>query len=302
MMYTDGAFAPDGNYLVRATAFDGRVRALAVNSTDAVRELARLQNTGPAATAALGRVATGALLLGSTQKKASHLVTVQVRGDGPVGTILASANGRGEVRGLVGNPRPAVPEMVDGKLNVSGVVGTSGRLTVIKDLGLKEPYNSTVELVSGEIGKDFAYYFARSEQVPSAVGLGVFVDRSGEVVAAGGYIIQILGGLDEEDVGEIEREVAALPHPTTMIRDGEDPEDVLGRVFHDGFKVLARTPVRFFCPCSRDRAERALILLGPAEIDGIIEQQSARGHSDVTCEFCGTNYRFTLDQLSTLKN
>lgn len=291
----------DDNYLVRATALDGKVRALAVNSTNAVRELARLQSTGPAATAALGRVATATLLLGATLKKESHLVTVQVRGGGPVGTILASANGRGEVRGLVGNPRPEVPEMVNGKLNVPGAVGTTGRLTVIKDLGLREPYNSTVELVSGEIGQDFAHYFARSEQVPSAVGLGVFVDRAGEVEAAGGYIIQVLGGLSEEEVATIERDVASLPHPTTMIRGGERPEDVLARVF-GAFQVLDQTPVRFHCPCNRDRAERALILLGPAEIDGIIARQAARGHSDVTCEFCGANYRFTLSQLAALKN
>ena len=290
------------NYLVRATAFDGKVRALAVDATEAVRDLAQLQNTGPAATAALGRVATGTLLLASTLKKDSHLMTVQVNGGGPVGTVLASANGRGEVRGLVGDPRPAVQEMVDGKLNVSGVVGTSGRMTVIKDLGLREPYNSTVELVSGEIGRDFAYYLSRSEQIPSAVGLGVFVDRLGEVVAAGGYIIQVLGGLDEDEMEVIEGEVAALPHPTTMLRSGETPEDILTRIFGDGFRVLDRTPVRFHCPCSRDRAERALVLLGPAEIDEIIDQQSSRGHSDVTCEFCGSNYRFSLDQLAALKN
>jgi molecular chaperone Hsp33 len=294
--------ANDDNYLVRATAFEGKVRALAVNSTNAVRELARLQATAPAATAALGRVATATLLLGSTLKKGSHLVTVQVRGGGPVGMVLASANGRGEVRGLVGNPRPDVPEMMNGKLNVAGVVGTTGRLTVIKDLGLREPYNSTVELVSGEIGKDFAHYFARSEQVPSAVGLGVFVDSGGAVEAAGGYIIQVLGGLSDDEIGDIERHVSALPHPTTMIRSGETPEDILARVFEGAFQVLERTPVRFHCPCNRDRAERALILLGPAEIDGIIAQQAHRGHSDVTCEFCGSNYRFTLDQLAALKN
>lgn len=290
------------NYLVRATAFGGRVRALAINSTEAVRSLATLQQTAPAATAALGRVATGTLLLGSMLKKETHLVTVQVRGGGPLGLILASANGRGEVRGLVGNPRPDVPQTRNGKLDVSGVVGTSGRFTVIKDLGLREPYNSTVELVSGEIGRDFAYYFATSEQIPSAVGLGVFVDRNGGVEAAGGYLIQILGGLPEDEVDAIERDVAELPHPTTMIRGGESPEDILRRVFGDAFDVLERTPVRFHCPCSRDRAERALILLGPGEIDGIMEQQASRGHTDVTCEFCGQSYRFTLDQLAALKN
>lgn len=290
------------NYLIRATALDGKVRALAVDSTAAVRELARLQGTGPAATAALGRLATATLLLSATLKKETHLVTVRVRGDGPLGTILASANGRGEVRGLVGNPRPAINETVNGKLNVSGAVGTRGRLTVVKDLGLKEPYHSTVELVSGEIGKDMAYYFARSEQQPSAVGLGVYVDRTGAVVASGGYLIQILGGLDEVDVEAIETRVAGLPHPTTMIRAGETPETMLARVFDDDFQVLERSATRFRCPCSRDRAERAIVLLGPAEIDEIMVSQGNRDHADVTCEFCGRSYRFTLDELALLKN
>ncbi len=290
------------NYLVRATALDGNVRALAVNSTSAVRELAQLQGTSPAATAALGRVATATLLLSATLKKETHLVTVRVRGDGPLGTVLASANGRGEVRGLVGNPRPAIDETVNGKLNVAGAVGRSGRLTVVKDLGLKEPYHSTVELVSGEIGKDMAYYFARSEQQPSAVGLGVYVDRFGDVVAAGGYLIQILGGLEDDEVEEIETRVAGLPHPTTMIRAGEAPEDMLARVFGEAFHVLDRSATQFRCPCSRDRAERALILLGPAEIDEIMTSQGTRDHAAVTCEFCGRSYRFTLDQLAHLKN
>lgn len=289
------------NTLVRATALDGHVRALAVDSTSAVRELARLQDTGPAASAALGRVATATLLLSATLKKETHLVTVRVKGDGPLGVILASANGRGEVRGLVGNPRPAIRETVNGKLNVAGAVGTTGRLTVVKDLGLKEPYHSTVELVSGEIGKDMAYYFARSEQQPSAVGLGVYVDRAGRVVAAGGYLIQVMGGLADDALETLERRVAGLPHPTTMIRAGEAPEDMLARVFDHGFQVLDRSVTRFRCPCNRDRAERALILLGPAEIDEIKASQDGRDHADVTCEFCGRSYRFTLDQLESLK-
>ena len=284
-------FSKHENHMVRATALDGKVRALAVDSTAAVRELARLQTTGPAATAALGRVATATLLLSATLKKETHLVTVRVKGDGPLGVVLASANGRGEVR-----------ETGDGKLNVSGAVGSSGRLTVVKDLGLKEPYHSTVELVSGEIGKDMAYYFARSEQQPSAVGLGVYVDRTGAVEAAGGYLIQILGGLDEDEVERIETRVASLPHPTTMIRGGEGPEEMLGRVFGHEFNVLDRSATRFRCPCNRERAERALILLGPAEIDEIMASQGSRDHADVTCEFCGQGYRFTLDQLAALKS
>ncbi len=214
--------------------------------------------------------------------------------------MLASANAQGEVRGLIGNPHPEVEQVLDGKLNVSGAVGRHGRLTVVRDMGLRHPYNSTVELVSGEIGQDLAYYFVRSEQTPSALGVGVFVDRTGAVAAAGGYLIQLLGGLKDDEIEEMESEIAALPHPTTMLRAGETPEQILGRVFGDSFQVLHRGPVRFYCPCDRDRAERALRLLGGDALEELRHDEETTGHSDVVCEFCRTTYRFTLQDLDRL--
>ncbi|HKJ92898.1 MAG TPA: Hsp33 family molecular chaperone HslO, partial [Longimicrobiales bacterium] len=244
--------------------------------------------------------ATGALLLGALLKQEQHLVTLRVRGDGPAGTVLASANGRGEVRGLISNPRPDIEQVRNGKLNVAGAVGRHGHLTVVRDMGMRHPYNSTVELVSGEIGQDLAYYFTRSEQTPSALGVGVFVDRNGGVDAAGGYLIQVLGGLRDDEVEQMEAEISALPHPTTMLRAGETPERILARVFGDAFQVLHRGPVRFHCPCDRDRAERALRLLGGHALEELRHDEAERGHSDVVCEFCGTRYRFTLADIDRL--
>ncbi|MEJ2184777.1 MAG: Hsp33 family molecular chaperone HslO [Gemmatimonadota bacterium] len=288
------------DHLIRVSAMDGRVRALAVDATGAVAKLAEVHGTAPAATAALGRVATGALLLGALLKQEQHLVTLRVRGDGPAGTVLASANGRGDVRGLIGNPRPDIEQVRDGKLNVSEAVGRHGHLTVVRDMGLRQPYNSTVELVSGEIGQDLAYYFARSEQTPSALGVGVFVAGTGAVDAAGGYLIQLLGGLKDDEIEEMEAEIAALPHPTTMLRAGETPEQILSRVFGGGFQVLHRGPVRFYCPCDRDRAERALRLLGGGALEELRQDEEERGYSDVVCEFCRTSYRFTLQDIDRL--
>ena len=291
----------NGGYLVRATAFDGRVRAFAVNATQVVAELAERHETDPAVTAALGRTATAALMLGAMLKEPDQLVTLRIRGDGPAGVLLASANGRGEVRGLVGDPRPDIEQVnASGKLNVAGAVGDSGQLTVTRDLGMRDPYSSMVELVSGEIGEDLAHYFASSEQIPSAVGIGVFVRTDGSVVAGGGYIVQIMAGLSDREVQEIEAVIAGLPHPTVMLRAGESPEQILERIFPGGYSLLDRMPVRFHCPCSRERAERALVLLGPAELEAILENDAGKGYTEAVCEFCAARYHFSPDQLRDL--
>ncbi len=287
-------------YMVRATALDDRVRAFSIDSTPVVAELHRRHGTDPAPTAALGRTATAALLLAAMLKKADQSVSLRIQGDGPGGTLLATANAAGDVRGLIANPRPDVEQVRDGKLNVSGVVGTRGRLGVMRDLGLRHPYSSSVEIVSGEVGEDIAYYLAQSEQVPSAVGIGVFVRADGSVEAAGGYIVQLLPGLAEEDVASIERTIRELPHPTRMLRDGDSPEQMLRRIFDDRFAVLDRTAVRFRCPCSRERAERALIALGHEELRSITDEAAERGFTDLTCEFCAEAYRFEPAALETL--
>jgi molecular chaperone Hsp33 len=288
------------NYMVRATAYDGLVRAFAIESTSVVEELKDRHGTDPVVTAALGRLATGTLLLGFMHKEAGQLVTVRVQGDGPAGTLLATANSQGEVRGLVANPRPDVEQVRNGKLNVSGAVGTSGRLTVTRDLGMRQPYSSTVEIVSGEVGEDLASYLVQSEQVPSAVGIGVFVRADGSVEAAGGYIVQLMPGITDADAITIENVIRDLPHPTTMLRQGDAPEDMLQRIFPHGFDVLDRAEVRFHCPCSRERAERALMLLGSSELENILIDDAARGHTETICQFCTATYHFSPSEIRAL--
>jgi molecular chaperone Hsp33 len=287
--------------MVRATALDGLVRAFAIDSTATVAELRRRHDTDPAVTAALGRLATGTLLFGAMLKDEDQLVTVRVQGNGPAGTLLASANGNGEVRGLVSNPRPDVEQVNErGKLNVSGVVGTEGRLTVTRDLGMRQPHTSTVELVSGEVGEDLAHFLATSEQIPSAVGIGVFVQTTGDVEAAGGYIIQLMPGITDAEAARIESIIRELPHPTTMLRSGESPEEMLSRIFDRDLEILEHKPVRFHCPCSRERAERALMLLGREELESIIAADTEKGATEVVCQFCTAVYSITIPELERL--
>lgn len=290
------------DYLVRATAMDGLVRAFAIDATGVVGELMRRHTTIPVVTAAIGRLATGALLFGAMLKEEGHMVTLRMQGGGPAGTLLASANATGGVRGLVTNPQPDVEQVRDGKLNVSGAVGTDGFLTVTKDLGLGQPYVGTVEIVSGEVGEDLAHYLARSEQIPSAVGIGVFVRADGTVEAAGGYLVQLLPGVTDADAARIETAIRELPHPTTMLRSGERPEQILTRVFGDDVRILDDRNVRFECPCSVDRAERAIRMLGSEAIADMIEEGAVRGGAEVTCEFCTEQYLIPLDRLRTLRD
>jgi molecular chaperone Hsp33 len=289
------------DYLVRATACGGLVRAFAVDSTALVNELQTRHDTDPAVTAALGRLATGTLLFGAMLKAEDQLVTVRVRGDGPAGLLLASANGNGEVRGLVANPRPDIPQSRNGKLNVSGAVGTSGQLTVTRDLGLRQPYVSTIEIVSGEVGEDLAEYLARSEQVPSAVGIGVFVLPDRSVEAAGGYIVQLMPGVADSEAARIDAVVRELPHPTTMLRGGESPEDILARIFGNEYELLDRKPVRFHCPCSKERVERAILLLGEVAITEMIAESENTGNTEVICEFCTATYYLSTADLEGLR-
>lgn len=288
------------SHLVRATALNERVRAFALDATGVVSEIQRRHGMYPVPAAAVGRTAMGALLLAAaTLKEEDQLLTIEIKGNGPIGRIVCTANGRGEVRGLAGNPHVHADSVAPGKLNVAGVVGTAGYLSVTKDLGMKEAYRGTVELQSGEIGDDLAFYLARSEQVPSAVGLGVFVSSNGEVEAAGGYLIQLLPGLEDDEIAAIEREVAALPHPTRMIRDGVSPTDVLLRVFGKDVEILGTDPVSFGCPCSRDRFERALITLGADELSSIIDEEE-KDYTELVCHFCNEAYRFSPEDMRDL--
>ena len=280
------------DYLVRATALGGQVRAFALDATGVVQELQRRHETLPAVTAALGRTAMGALLFSAASlKEPDQLLTIDVRGDGPVRRILVTADGQGRVRGLVGRPQVHA-ESRDGKLNVRGVVGTEGYLSVTKDLGMREPYRGMVELVSGEIGEDLVYYLAKSEQTPSGAGIGVFVRPDLSVEAAGGYLVQLLPGVPEEEVAALEARAADLPHPTELIRSGTTPEQILEALFPEGFDLLDRYPVSFHCPCSRQRFESAIVSLGEAEVRRIIEEEE-QPYTEVVCHFCNEAYHFS---------
>ncbi|MBR9988933.1 MAG: Hsp33 family molecular chaperone HslO [Gemmatimonadetes bacterium] len=289
------------DYLVRATAHGGLVRAFAIDATRVVEELKRRHDTIPVVTAAIGRLSTGALLFGAMLKESDHLVTLQIQGDGPAGTLLATANGSGGVRGLVGNPQPDIDQVRNGKLDVSGAVGTNGTLTVTKDVGLGKPSTGTVEIVSGEVGEDLAHYLLRSEQIPSALGIGVFVNADGSVEAAGGYLVQLLPGVNDADAERIENVIRDLPHPTAMLRAGESPEQILDRIFGTDHQVLEQRDVRFHCPCSLDRAERAIMMLGADAVAEMIEEGTARGGAEVICEFCTERYLVSLESLARIR-
>jgi molecular chaperone Hsp33 len=290
-----------GNYLVRATALDGRVRAFALNATHVVAELRDRQDTGPVVTAALGRTAIGSLLLAAASlKEAGQALTVEVKGNGPAGLILATANGAGEVRGLVSRPNAdlelASPGRPDGKLDVRGVVGTRGFLSVTRNLGMRDTYQGMVELRSGEIGDDLAYYLVHSEQIPSAIGVGVLATPENLVEAAGGYLVQLLPGLSEDEIVAIEQRILALPDPTRMLREGLSPEGILARIFPEGFTELDRYPVRFACPCSRERFEAGIVSLGADEVRRIIEEEEAP-YTETVCHFCNQAYRFSAEEM-----
>lgn len=296
----DAAQVIGADYLTRATALDGRVRAFALHATDVVAELQRRHHAYPAVTAGLGRTAMGALLLSAASlKERDQVLTIEVRGGGPVGRIICTANGKGEVRGLASNPQVHAESARPGKLNVAGVVGTEGYLSVTKDLGMRETYQGTTELISGEIGDDIAYYLLQSEQVASAVGIGVFVLPDGSVSAAGGFLIQLLPGLADEEISAIEREIAALPHPTTLIREGVTPEGILERIFPGGYEAFDSYPVRFHCPCSRGRFEAAIVSLGDEEVARIIEEEE-QPFTEVVCHFCNEAYHFSPDQMQEI--
>lgn len=281
--------------LVRGTALGGRVRAFSIRTTNLVEELRRRHDTFPTTTAALGRTVTATAMMGAMLKGEEKL-TVQVKGDGPVGQIVADANAKGEVRGYVTNPHIHLPSNSMGKLDVAGAVGTSGFIHVTKDLGLKEPYRGSIPLISGELGEDFTYYFAKSEQTPSAVGLGVLVDTDNSVLHAGGFIIQLLPGLNDEEISEIENALGQLPPVTTLLDQGLEVEELLRRILPD-VEIHDSMDVVFKCECSRTRVEKTLISLGESELTQLIEED---GKAEVVCHFCNEAYDFTKSELETI--
>ncbi|WP_117149408.1 Hsp33 family molecular chaperone HslO [Paraliobacillus zengyii] len=286
------------DYLIKATAFQGTVRAYAIQSTETVEEARKRHDTWATASAALGRTITISTMMGAMLKGEDKL-TVKVEGDGPVGPIVVDSNSKGEVRGYITNPHVDFDLNNKGKLDVARAVGTSGNISVVKDLGLKDFFTGQVPIVSGEIGEDFTYYFANSEQVPSAVGAGVLVNPDHSILAAGGFIIQVMPGATDETIGGIETKISTIDPISTLIRQGRTPEEILALILgEENMKTHERMSVQFTCSCSVDRIKNAIKSLGNKEIDQMIEED---GGAEAVCHFCNEQYQLDVDDLNALK-
>ena len=284
--------------LVRAISRDGTVNAVAVTARYLTEEARQIHHTLPVATAALGRALAAASMMGNALKDSGSSVSLQFRGGGPLGPVLAISDNLGNVRGTVGDPSVDLPLRQDGKLDVVAAVGTEGTLIVIRDLKRKEPYVGSVALLSGEIADDLAAYFVESEQIPSACGLGVLVDRDQSVRAAGGYLIQLLPGAGEDVISRVEGGVLAAGAVTKLLEGNDDPEKMLRTILSDfDVEILETSPIAYRCDCSRDRMRRALLSLGSQELRTILESD---GQADLSCRFCGSHQLFDRKELEEL--
>ncbi|MFB7141625.1 Hsp33 family molecular chaperone HslO [Gottfriedia sp. NPDC056225] len=287
------------DYLVKALAFNGEVRAYSVRSTNIVREAQERHDTWKDASAALGRTLTAAAMMGAMLKGEEKL-TLKVEGNGPLGYILADSNAKGEVRGFVLNPHVQSERNKHGKIDVAKAVGTVGTISVAKDIGMREPFTGAVPIVSGELGEDFTYYFAVSEQTPSSVGVGVLVNPDHSILASGGFIIQILPGASDECITKIENRLKSIKPVSTLIEEGLSPEEILYEVLgKEEVKVLETMDVKFQCQCSRERIEGALLSVGKHELQLMLEED---GEAEVKCHFCNEPYHFTGEQIQGLIN
>ena len=290
------------DHIIRATAAQEHIRAFAVDSTDMVREAREIHHTFPVVTAALGRLLSAGAMMGAMMKGDDDLITLTIKGDGPIGSITVTADSHGNVKGFPGNPSVDIPSRIDPdsgavKLDVGGAVG-SGMLTVSMDLGLKEPYNGQVELQTGEIGEDLAYYFTVSEQTPSAVALGVMVGKDSSVLHSGGFIIQLMPDAPEEVIAALESTLATLDPVTTLMERGLGPADILQLVLGDlDLIVTEQKPVRFHCNCSRERISHALATLSTEDLSSLIADDE---EIEIKCFFCNSAYKFGTDELKEI--
>ena len=284
--------------LIRAISQDGLIKVSAVSTRDLTERARQIHKTLPVATAALGRLLAAASMMGSALKEEAASLTLQIKGGGPLGTLLAVSDHEGSVRGTVENPAVDIPLREDGKLDVGSAVGNRGTLTVIRDLRMKEPYVGSVGLLWGEIAEDIALYFVESEQVPTACGLGVLVDRDQSVLSAGGYLVQLLPGAGEETAEQLEASLRSAAPVTELLKADPDPEALL-RAALPGLplEVLEKRPIGYRCDCSRERMERALISLGREELRAMIDEQ---GSAELTCRFCDNVQRFSREELEAL--
>ena len=286
-----------GDYIVRATAADNQIRAFAATTKELVEKARAAHDTSPVATAALGRLLTGGVMMGAMMKGEKDLLTLQVKGDGPIGGITVTADSQGHVKGYVENPDVLLPANALGKLDVGGAVG-NGMLRVIKDMGLKEPYVGQVALETGELGDDLTYYFATSERVPSSVGLGVLMEKDNTVKQAGGFIIQLMPFTDEKVIEALEKKISEVQSVTSMLNLGMAPEDILNELlgeFHP--EISEKIPAEFHCDCSKKRVEKVLISLGKKELTSIINDGKP---VELKCHFCNSGYTFTTEELKEI--
>lgn len=284
------------DYIVRATAADNQIRAFAAATTQVVEIARQHHNTSPVATAALGRLLTAGAIMGSMMKNDTDMLTLQIRGDGPIQGITVTADSHANVKGYVGNPDVVLPPK-NGKLDVGGAVGI-GLLQVIKDMGLKEPYSGQTILVSSEIAEDLTYYFANSEQVPSSVGLGVLMEKNNTVRCAGGFIIQLMPFAEEKTISQLEENLKNVTSVTALLDQGYTPEQLLETLLGNlGLEITDTVPTQFYCNCSKERVEQAVVSIGRKEIQKMIDDGE---DIEVKCHFCNTAYRYTVEELKNI--
>lgn len=285
------------DYILRATAGEGSVRVFIANTKETVQQAFLHHQTSPVMSAALGRSLTAVAIMGSMLKSESDLITIKIKGDGPGKGLLVTGDSKARVKGYPLNPIVDIPLKPNGKLDVQGALG-EGSLTIIKDMGLKEPYVGQIPLVSGEIAEDLTYYFAKSEQTPSAVSLGVLVDRDYSIKQAGGFIIQVMPDADENIIANLEQKLQTLKPFTTLLEEGNNIEDILNIILGDfGVKILDKIPVSFYCNCSKQRVEKALISIGKEEIETILKEDKK---ATLHCHFCNKDYDFDETDLKNL--
>ena len=285
------------DYIIRATAANDQIRAFAAVTTEMVETAREHHNTSPVATAALGRLLTAGAMMGSMMKGEKDVLTLQIKAGGPLQGITVTADSQGNVKGYVGNPDVCIPANSKGKLDVAGAVGP-GFLTVIKDMGLKEPYSGQVMLQTCEIAEDLTYYFATSEQVPSAVGLGVLMNKNNTVRQAGGFIVQLMPFAEEDVISRLEQNVQKINSVTNLLEEGHTPESLLEKVL-EGFdiQINEKMDTRFHCNCSKERVAKALISIGRKELNEMIQEGKP---IEMNCHFCNTNYNFTVEELKEI--
>ena len=286
------------DYIVRAVAADKQIRAFAITSREMVETARQHHNTSPVATAALGRLLTGGAMMGVMMKCEKDMLTLMMKGDGPINGVTVTADSKGNVKGYVGNPNVLIPANYAGKLDVGAAIGY-GTLTVIKDMGLKEPYVSQVPLGTSEVAEDLTYYFASSEQVPSAVGLGVLMSKDNTVKQAGGFIVQLMPFADEEVINKLEERVNNISSVTEMLEKGMTPEDILKEVMGDmDVEFTDKIETGFVCNCGKEKIAKALASISKKDMDEIINDGK---EIEVKCDFCNTTYKFSVEELQTLR-